>query len=171
MANDLERKSIAQQILAEEHGLSLRRIIVPVGGQGGVTVSYVCPHCHRYPLDDPVWWVSSGHGSSSKKRSRSGAIRGVLHVAASTAGDPNRVLILQDRADRSEATVFRARTPPCGVCDTLINAFKILANQQLSGNGPVEVLWMASTNKAGFKNDGRASKAHCGRQSRGGPGW
>ena len=72
-------------------------------------------------------------------------------MAASTAGgDPNGVLILQDRADRSEATVFRAHTPPCGVCDTLINAFKLLASQQLGGDGPVEVLWMASTNEAGF---------------------
>ena len=24
----------------------LRRIIAPVGGQGGVTMSYLCPHCN-----------------------------------------------------------------------------------------------------------------------------
>ena len=36
----------------------LRRIIVPVGGQGGVTMSYLCPHCNSFPLEDYVWWVS-----------------------------------------------------------------------------------------------------------------
>ena len=33
---------------------SLRRIIVPVEGQGGVTLSYLCPHCHRLPLEDNI---------------------------------------------------------------------------------------------------------------------
>ena len=36
----------------------LRRIIAPVGGQGGVTVSYLCPHCNSFPMEDYVWWVS-----------------------------------------------------------------------------------------------------------------
>ena len=27
----------------------LRMIIVLIEGQGGVTLSYVCPHCNRYP--------------------------------------------------------------------------------------------------------------------------
>ena len=38
----------------------LRRIVVPVEAQGGVTLSYVCPHCHRFPLEDHIWCVSSG---------------------------------------------------------------------------------------------------------------
>ena len=37
---------------------NLRRIIAPVGGQGGVTMSYLCPNCNSFPLEDNVWWVS-----------------------------------------------------------------------------------------------------------------
>ena len=29
-----------------------------IGGQGGVTMSYLCPHCNSFPLEDYVWWVS-----------------------------------------------------------------------------------------------------------------
>ena len=43
---DDDRKSIAQQISHKSTDF-LRWILVPVGGQGGVTLSYVCPHCHR----------------------------------------------------------------------------------------------------------------------------
>ena len=42
----------------EEHGF-LRRTIVPVQGRGRFTLSCVCPHCHRYPLEDYIWWVST----------------------------------------------------------------------------------------------------------------
>ena len=30
----------------------------PVQGQGGVTLSYVFPHRHRYPFEHYIWWVS-----------------------------------------------------------------------------------------------------------------
>ena len=53
---DDERKSIVQQILQKSTDF-LRRIMVPVGGQRGVTGSYVCPYCHWYPLDENIWWV------------------------------------------------------------------------------------------------------------------
>ena len=45
---DEDRKSIAQLILQKSSD-SLRRIIVPVEGQGEVTLSCVFPQCHRYP--------------------------------------------------------------------------------------------------------------------------
>ena len=48
---DEERKSTVQQILDKSTDF-LRRITVPVEGQGAVTLSYVCPRCHRYPLED-----------------------------------------------------------------------------------------------------------------------
>ena len=38
--------------------------------QGGVTLSYVCPHCHRYPLEDHIWSVSTKHGDGNKKKKR-----------------------------------------------------------------------------------------------------
>ena len=30
----------------------LMRIIAPVDGMGGVNLSYVCPHCNSFPLED-----------------------------------------------------------------------------------------------------------------------
>ena len=38
----------------------LRRIIAPTGEQGGVTMSYLCPHCCSFQMEDYVWWVSQG---------------------------------------------------------------------------------------------------------------
>ena len=49
---DDDRQSTAQQILQESTDF-LRRFFVLVEGQGGVTLSYSCLHCHRYPLDGP----------------------------------------------------------------------------------------------------------------------
>ena len=56
-----QRKSIVQQELVEKKDF-LRRIIAPVNGQGGVTLSHVCPHCHRFPSEDYIRWVSQRHG-------------------------------------------------------------------------------------------------------------
>ena len=64
--DDDQRKSIVQQIMQKSTDF-LRRIIVLVEGQGGVTLSYVCLHCHRVPLEDYIWWFSMGHGDSRKK--------------------------------------------------------------------------------------------------------
>ena len=36
--------------------------------------------------------------------------------------------------------MFRAHVAPQGVCDNLINALKLLANQHQDGDGPVKVL-------------------------------
>ena len=38
----------------------LRRIIAPAERQGGVTMSYLCPHCNSFPIEDYVWRVSGG---------------------------------------------------------------------------------------------------------------
>ena len=43
------RRRIAQQILYNSIDV-LRRSIVPVEGQVGITLSYVCPHCHHFPI-------------------------------------------------------------------------------------------------------------------------
>ena len=40
-------RSVVQQNLHKSTDF-LRWIVVPVGGQGGVMLSYVCPHCRRY---------------------------------------------------------------------------------------------------------------------------
>ena len=38
----------------------LRRVIAPAGGQGGGTMSYLCPNCNSFSLEAYVWWVSTG---------------------------------------------------------------------------------------------------------------
>ena len=48
--------SIVQKIMLRSTDY-LRRIIAPVGGQGGVALSYLCPNCNSFPLDNHVWWV------------------------------------------------------------------------------------------------------------------
>ena len=52
VAQDEARKmSIVQEIMIRSTDY-LRRIIAPVKGQGGVTMSYLCPHCNSFPLED-----------------------------------------------------------------------------------------------------------------------
>ena len=51
VAQDEARKvSIVQEIMFKSTD-TLRRIIAPVGGQGGVPMSYLCPHCNSFPLE------------------------------------------------------------------------------------------------------------------------
>ena len=45
----------------------LRRTIARAGGQGGATVSCLCPNCNSFPLDDYIWWVSAGKGSGGAR--------------------------------------------------------------------------------------------------------
>ena len=59
-AEDDGRSSVAQDVLRKSTDFS-RRITAPNGGAGGATLSYVCPHCHCFPLEDHIWWVSAGH--------------------------------------------------------------------------------------------------------------
>ena len=69
---------------------------------------------------------------------RSNAIGGVRCAAAHYKWKaPNRVLVIQDSTDRGEATVFGAHAAPQGVCNNLINALKLVANQQKDGDSPV----------------------------------
>ena len=59
--DDDQRKSMVLQNLQKSTDF-LRRITMPVQRQGGVTLSYVSPHCHRFPLEDYIWLVSRRHG-------------------------------------------------------------------------------------------------------------
>ena len=49
--DEAEKLSIAQETMIKSTDY-LRRIIAPVGGQGVVTMSYLCPHCNSFPLED-----------------------------------------------------------------------------------------------------------------------
>ena len=44
--DEAEKMSIVQEIMLKSTDY-LRRIIAPVGGEGGVTMSYLCPNCNR----------------------------------------------------------------------------------------------------------------------------
>ena len=55
--DEAEKLSSVQEIMRSSTDY-LRRIIAPVGGQGGVTMSHLCPHCNSSPLEDNVWCFS-----------------------------------------------------------------------------------------------------------------
>ena len=63
---EIERATARWRLILHKSTDFLRQITVIVEGQGAVILSYVCPHCHRYPLEDYVWWVSSGHGEKQR---------------------------------------------------------------------------------------------------------
>ena len=46
--------NIVQGIMLKSKDV-LRRIIAPGGGEGGVTPSYLCPHCNSVLLEDYMW--------------------------------------------------------------------------------------------------------------------
>ena len=57
--DEAEKVSIVQETMLKSTDF-LRRIIAPVGGQGGVTMLYLCPNCNSFRLEDCVWWVTAG---------------------------------------------------------------------------------------------------------------
>ena len=57
--DEAKKFSIVQKIMIRRTDY-LRRIIAPAGGQGGVTMSYLCLRYDSFPLEDYVWWVSGG---------------------------------------------------------------------------------------------------------------
>ena len=58
VAKDEARKlSTVQEIMIRSTDY-LRRIIPPAVGQGGVTMSHLCPHCNSFPMEHYIYWVS-----------------------------------------------------------------------------------------------------------------
>ena len=100
----------------------LRRVIAPVGGMGGVTLSYICPHCNSFPWEGYIWWVSTEHGDNRKKKHCSWwcAVCGGKYEWRA----PNRILVVQLGTNANEAKVFRAHAAPQGLCENLINALE-----------------------------------------------
>ena len=54
---EAEKMSIVQGIMLRSTDY-LRRVIASVGGQGGATMTYLCPNCKSFLLEDYVCWVS-----------------------------------------------------------------------------------------------------------------
>ena len=82
---EAEKMGIVQEIMLRSTEY-LRRIIAPVGGQGGVTMSYLCPNCNSFPLEDYVWWVCGG------KSTKCGA---QIVEKSNDWRQPNRLLVVQ----------------------------------------------------------------------------
>ena len=112
--DEIGRFGIVQEIVRKSKDF-LRRIIAPVDGIGGVTLSYVCPHCNCFPSEDFIWWVSTGQrdGINRKKRHCSWwcAACGGQHEWRAL----NRILVVQSGANANVATVFKAHAAPSGV--------------------------------------------------------
>ena len=96
----------------------LRRIIAPAGGQGGVTLSYLCPNCNSFPLEDCMWWVSVGKKHCSwwcaiwEERFERRA--------------PNRLVVVQTGDSASQAKAFKTHAVPQGVCENLIQCTQVV---------------------------------------------
>ena len=129
-SEEVGRLGIVQEILRKSTDF-LRRIIAPVGGRGGVTLSYICPHCNSFPLEDKIWWVSTDMETTERRRC---AVCGGKYERSA----PNRILVVQLGTNEDEAKVFRAHAVPQGLCENLINALKLLANQQRDGDSPIQ---------------------------------
>ena len=65
--DETEKMSIVQEIMLRSTDY-LRRIIAPVGGQGGVTMSYLCPNCNSLPLRKMMKQVLIISGLQSRPR-------------------------------------------------------------------------------------------------------
>ena len=106
----------------------LRRIIAPAGGQGGVTLSYLCPHYSSFSLGR-LHLVGL-----SWQEAQQLVVCGLWRKYDWRA--PNRLLVVQTGESASQAKVFKAHALPQGLCANLINALKLLANQQKDGDSP-----------------------------------
>ena len=51
---------------------------------------------------------------------------------------------MQIGTNEDEAKIFRAHAIPQGLCENLINALKLLANQQKDGDSPIQNIIMGS---------------------------
>ena len=132
---DIGRLSIAQDALRNSTDF-LRRTYHQCLVWVGVTLSYVCPHCDRFPLEDYMWWVSSGHGDGNNRRKKQ------CSWCAASCGQydwraPDRTLVIQLGADANRAKVFKALAAPLGLCDNLVNV-KHLANEDQDGDRPIQ---------------------------------
>ena len=138
--DDEPRKGIVQQIMQKSTDF-LRRIIVPVHLQEGVTLSCVCRPCHRTSREDHIRWVSTEHGDSSKKGEKQCNWWCAACGGQNKWKDLNSVLVIQDSTDPNEANVFRAHVPPRCACENLVCALVFLAIQQTGGVSLVDMIF------------------------------
>ena len=153
--DEVEQMSIVQEIMLKSTDY-LRRIIAPVGGQGGVTMSYLCPNCNSFP------WKTTFGGSLLERSTPAGGVRFVEKKY--DWKQPNRLLVVQTGDRIEQVKVFKAHAIPQGLCENLINALKLLANQQEDCDKPRQRKQERSHGRpAGLQQGGQSSRLGCWR--------
>ena len=120
MKEKVERLGIVREILRISTDF-LRRIIAPVGGRRGVTLSIICPHCNSFPLED--FFGGYRRQTETATTRRSTAVGGAQSVEKNyewRAHTHTRILVVQIGTNEDEANVFRAHAVPQGLCESLI---------------------------------------------------
>ena len=125
--DEIGRLGIAQELP--------RKKFAPVDGMGGVTLSHASTATVSHWI---IWWVSTGHGDSNKRKKKHCNWRRAACGGQYEWGAPNRTLVVQLGANANEAKAFKAHAAPLGLCDNLINALKLQANQQKDGDSPIQ---------------------------------
>ena len=108
-SDEIGRLGIVQEILRKSSDF-LRRVIAPIGGVGGVTLSHVCLH----------------DGTRRRQQQKDDALQLVVCVVwrqKRVERAPNKILVVQFGTNANEAKVFKA-------------ALKMLAKQQTDGDSP-----------------------------------
>lgn len=96
----------------------------------------VCPYCNSFLFEDYIWCVSTGRRRQQQEETLQLVVRDLWWSDEWRA--PNRILVVQIGTDASQAKVFKAHAVPQGLCDNLINALKLLANQQRDCDSPIQ---------------------------------
>ena len=73
--------------------------MAPMSGMGGVTLSHVCLHGTCFPLDDNVWWVTTGHGDGDNGKTKRCSWWCAACGGQYEWGAPNRILVVHIGAD------------------------------------------------------------------------
>ena len=107
----------------------------------------------------PFWTTTCGgfrqDTETATTERRSFTTGGVQHAEANTNGEaPNRISAVQIRANADTAKVSNAHAAPLGLNDNLVNAGKLLANQQNDGDSPVQsiVTGLHESSRRGMKD-------------------
>ena len=126
--NILERHK-TRLALWEEHLKDPNVALDKALGQGGVTMSYLCPHCHSF---------LTGRLRLVGLRGEKSTHIGVRDLWTNITGRTKQALgKVRTGEGVNQAKVFKAHAVPQGLCGNLIFALRLLANPQEDGDGPV----------------------------------
>ena len=126
--------------LEEKHGLLEANHCASGRGSGGVTLSYICPRCNSF---------FSGGLFGGYRLEGSIAVGGVQSVEKDMNGEHPTGFwwcrLAQPKMKRRFSGHMRSRKDFVRPCENLINALKLLANQQKDGDSPIQNIVMGLT--------------------------